>query len=43
MFKNEIFVTEMNEIEKAAWFNFQAVATNFLGNIKSLQYKKIIA
>ena len=33
----------MIDIEKEAWASFKAVATDFLGNNKSPNYKKIVA
>lgn len=42
LFEDTIFVTKMDENEKAAWLSFKEVATNFLGNNKSPKYKEIV-
>lgn len=42
MFRDTNFIGKMNETEKDAWLSFQNVATNFLGNKKSPDYKKIV-
>ncbi|XP_019697397.1 uncharacterized protein LOC109503938 [Harpegnathos saltator] len=42
LFRDENFVTTMNEQEKVAWLSFKNVATKFLGNNKDEDYKRII-
>ena len=43
MFKDTIFSSTMNEVERTAWLSFQAVAENFLGNRKTPRYKEIVS
>lgn len=38
-----LFVSEMKNVEKKAWESFKAVATNFLGDRKSSNYKRIVS
>lgn len=42
LFKDQNFIPQMTNVEKKAWESFKAVATNFLGNNKSPDYKKIV-
>lgn len=42
LFRDNIFITTMNELEKAAWISFKEVATKFLGNNKDANYKIIV-
>ena len=42
LFKDPNFITQMNNVESSAWKSFKLVATNFLGNNKSPDYKKIV-
>lgn len=41
MFRDDHFVIQMSAIEKNAWVSFKKVCSNFLGNHKSPDYKKI--
>ncbi|KMQ92437.1 ubiquitin-protein ligase e3b-like protein [Lasius niger] len=43
MLRDEIFVTKMNDKERAAWLSFQNVVENILGNHKSRNYKEIVS
>jgi len=42
LFKDNVFTSKMNSVEKAAWLSFREVAQNFLGNQKSPHYKEIV-
>lgn len=43
LLKDNVFISQMNNVEKAAWLSFREVVENFLGNRKSPQYKEIVA
>jgi len=43
MFRDNVFISKINDQEKAAWLSFREVARNFLGNRKSPHYKEIVA
>jgi len=38
LFRDQEFVTTMNDKEKAAWFRFKDVSTKFLDNTKDADY-----
>lgn len=42
LLKDEHFTNLLSPIESAAWHSFRLVVTNFLGNNKSPDYKKIV-
>ena len=40
--KDKKFIETMNQDEKEDWMAFKQVVSNFLGNTKSLNYKKLV-
>lgn len=42
LLKDETFITTMNAVEKAVWFSFKNVSENFIGNHKSINYKRMV-
>lgn len=43
LFKDETFVSVMDDQEKASWLSFKEVCTKFLGNTRDADYKNIVA
>lgn len=43
MLRDDNFISNMNQVEKAAWLSFKDVTQNFLGNKKSPRYEEIVA
>lgn len=43
LFRDENFVTTMNDVEKATWLSFKDVLRTFLGTTKGAGYKNIVA
>ncbi|XP_032690547.1 uncharacterized protein LOC116853528 [Odontomachus brunneus] len=43
MFRDETFITKMNDIKRSAWSSFKKVAQKFLGNHKSGDYVQIVS
>ena len=42
MLNDDKFTDNMNDSEKAAWISFKEVVEDFLGNVKSDNYKEIV-
>jgi len=42
LFRDENFITQMNDTEKAAWQSFKNISQNFLGNEKSEDYQNLV-
>lgn len=42
LLNDDKFTENMNNSERASWTSFQEVVENFLGNVKSEYYKKIV-
>lgn len=42
LFRDENFITQMNDTEKAAWKSFRNVSQTFLGNEKSENYQNLV-
>ena len=43
LLKDDVFVTKMTSIQKRAWLSFENVVEQFLGNVKSPDWKKEVS